>query len=271
MPSPPPPPLPLLLLLPALLLALPRAAAQACPPGEWRNSTGSCHPCTTCPPITAFAKTPCGTSSDAVCALCPSGSQSASANALTCACIGSPANGFWTTPTNVGAVLTSCCQANSVWDGILVHGCKCNQGYFEADGASSFTCTPCPPGYYSLTSSPGAAAVTQCTLCPANTYAWPFPPPASPAYSCQGCGNCGAGSYASVLCNQTQNRQCSPCTPGTFTSGGNNFGACPPCPSGTFQPGSGGQSCQGTQCPSGTFGPSVSRVSQWRKHVAWRH
>lgn len=87
------------------------------------------------------------------------------------------------------------------------------------------------------------------TLCPANQYMTA----ACSAYQdiqCTACTNCSAGSYVSVPCNTSSNRECLPCPAGSYSSA-QNSGSCTQCQAGKYAPDAGATTC--LPCSVGTY------------------
>lgn len=147
--------------------------------------------------------------------------------------------------------------------------CKlCPSGTFQQ---KKNECTPCPAGTYGL--APGRATIGICLSCPPGTFnptqgaasikeCKPCPPgtDSGPKYSrCIACGkgksvakfgdprercvNCEKNTFS----DQSSNRECKQCPPGTFASPGSD--KCENCPKGTFRNTSG--DCM--KCSMGTF------------------
>ena len=128
---------------------------------------------------------------------------------------------------------------------LVVLGNLCASGTGPTD--SQPTSIACPPGTFSATPPPPAAAsFDECLACPAGTYS------SSPGQT--SCTPCAIDLYSaarSALCPFSS----ASCPAGTFASAP---ASCLPCPPGAYNPTPGQSSCR--LCSAGTFGISVGAV-----------
>ena len=86
---------------------------------------------------------------------------------------------------------------------------NCEAGKFQSDEAQE-KCDDCQPGNFCPASS-----IAEIACQPGLTFQ-----PNSSSTSCQTCSNCPLGQVISAECTVTTDRQCSPCTPPTFSDDG---------------------------------------------------
>jgi hypothetical protein len=207
--------------------------------------------CTACKSCGAGSRvtTACSATSDAVCQACVSGSTySTTTNAATCqACtpcaLGTYSLAACTSTSN--AVCTACtiCAAGSrvvtacgATSNTVCQPCVSGSTYSTTTNAETCdVCSPCSVGMYTLTACT-TSSQTICQHCPAGNYC---PNPSfSTVLPCTICD--GITKYAAPTCTLTTNsvcQSCTTCTPGNYVASGcNNMEdkVCSACPSGAF-------------------------------------
>jgi hypothetical protein len=207
--------------------------------------------CTACKSCGAGSRvtTACSATSDAVCQACVSGSTySTTTNAATCqACtpcaLGTYSLAACTSTSN--AVCTACtiCGAGSrmvtacgTTSNTVCQQCVSGSTYSTmTDAETCDVCSPCSVGMYTLTACT-TSSQTICQHCPAGNYC--PNPRSSTVLPCTICD--GITKYAAPTCTLTTNsvcQSCTTCTPGNYVASGcNNMEdkVCSACPSGAF-------------------------------------
>ena len=242
----------------------------ACARGQYSTTGNS--PCSPCP-VGTFGGF-IGLSSSACSGLCPAGTYSDVAGAVSC------------TPCPVGrygavpGLSSSLCSGVSACVANVTSGTVCSVGATSA--AASSTCQACPPGSFAN----NTASACVCSLCPPGTYGstsgLTLPSCSGPCSAVPGsyCG-VGAVSVTGILC------------PAGSYSDTSSASVCTPCPVGTYgdRPGLNSAFCTGSctaimgrycgagmtssltgiACPPGTysFGGNVKSCSLCKWSLHW--
>ena len=121
----------------------------------------------------------------------------------------------------------------------LAYGLECDPGFYM----SGETCTACPAGAYSASSS---NAATSCTSCAAGAFA--------ATTGATSCSACAAGTFAATAGATT----CADCAAGSSQPNAGSA-SCASCAAGTFEPSAGSASC--SACPDGRYQPSTGAAT----------
>jgi len=182
------------------LLGYGTALCEPCPPGTYKNTSGSseCRPC--------LPGTFASDQASSTCQLCGAGNYTGAWSSRSCSRC--PAGYL----PNLAHTECSVCDAG--WERIGAAFCqRCPPGQSKKSPGDS-SCNPCEPGY----AAPRAGS-TSCGLCEPGTVA--------PGGGASECGVCEAGTFSSV-----NRSECRTCPPGSH-SPPRSF-ACKGCPSNSF-------------------------------------
>ena len=258
---------------------------SACADGTFL-SDGACVDVTLCQPGTYVAQAASAVT-DRVCAACPSGTFSATSNSGSCVAWADCNRGSYVAAepsARADRVCASCADGTSTSgpnQSTCLASTACPAGTVQtAPGTATEApvCKPCTAGQFC---AGGTAAALACT---GDT--WDHD--GKPATACVAMTQCSAGTYIVNPGSATQNRACSPCPQGSFSSGSNvsacspwsdcapgtyvtnvpSAGAdriCKPCPTGTVATEANQSTCLAAEaCPAGTVQTSGATATSER-------
>jgi len=246
---------------------------QACSGGYWSVAGETeCTICETCPAGT-YNEVECTVTTARKCTNCPPGSYTSTTDQSSCTDCG---DGEWAIEGSTGCETCTTCNpghyiSEACTNATDTQCSECDAGYYAGssneesctectegvnwseDGATECeTCTVCQPGHY-ITRNCTTIIDTQCTECLSGTYAtdtdelecltcadetWSL----AGASECETCTTCQPGFYASVDCTVNNDRRCTECPAGTYSST-TDVSECTACESGTTWSFAGASSC----------------------------
>jgi TNFR/NGFR cysteine-rich region len=214
-------------------------------------STGGQSSCYTCLDVCGsgtYQTTDCNTTTNRVCLSCPPASYclgGTSISACTSACGAGTYETTACTPTS-NRVCTVCPAGSACPGGTGIFSCVSGTNYSVGNQASCTTCTPaCSPGTYQTTDC-NTTTNRVCIFCPAGSAC----PGGTSITSCVSGTNyslggkdsctictpaCSPGTYQTINCNTTTNRECLSCPVNYYCVYGSSYKCASVCISGTYQ------------------------------------
>jgi len=271
------------------------SSCVACSGGYWSvEGATECTICESCPAGT-YNAVECTTTSARKCTSCPPGTYTSSADQSTCS---ECSDGTYAPEGSTGCETCTTCNPGH----FITEACtnstdtqcgECDAGYYQGnsneesctectegvnwseEGATECeTCTVCQPGHY-VSRNCTTIIDTQCTECLSGTYAtdtdelecltceaetWSR----AGASECETCSTCQPGFYFSVDCTVNNDRRCTQCEAGTYSSS-TDEAECTPCEAGTTWSFAGASSCnQCVTCQPGFYVMEECDVAQPR-------